>query len=81
MVERQDQVPGMTHRMHIWIWSSPYPLSPGYWRAVAFVHACANTLTPTTSDYFGFTLVGNMKMYEMLQYFVGQEKRFADSDF
>lgn len=33
----------------------------------------------TTSNYFCFPLVVNMKMYEMLWHFVGQEKYFSDS--
>lgn len=63
MEERWGKMgPGLTHRMHIWFWSSPYPLTPGYCHALV-VHACTNPSTATTSNDFGFTLVVNMKMY------------------
>lgn len=80
MKERQDQVPGLAHGVHIWIWSSPYPPSPGQWTVVTLmVHARTNTPTPATSNYFGFALVVNLEMYKVSQHFVGQEKHFPNS--
>lgn len=44
--------------MHIWNWSSPYPLSPGCWRAVTLTgHAYIDIPISNTANYFGFTLL------------------------